>query len=315
MKKRAAKAAAPEPEPQASGPMYTTVYYAVPPDDDPSDALTTEETIELVGAGVIVDSTKVWAEGDDGSMPDWEEFGLVKQKLGFPERDGGTQSGWLEKKGSFRAPWSRVYCILYPGSTPPRIGHYEAVDAAAEAGMLELSTCSAIRPSTAETAGECEFEVVNEQKGTQRLRAPSAEAMEAWLAALTPFATAKPKGKRERMHSRALAKVRPIPFFSFSSLRLASSLRSTCFSPCCCSRLWLCSNFLLTSGVFCAGRSGHGGQPAAQRHGMHRLWLRRAGGSRRGALRGEGHLRHDEVLPGRRDVRTGQVRLPALQRR
>ena len=58
MKKRAAKAAAPEPEPQA-GPMYTTVYYAVPPDDDPSDALTTEETIELVGAGVIVDSTKV----------------------------------------------------------------------------------------------------------------------------------------------------------------------------------------------------------------------------------------------------------------
>ena len=208
MKKRAAKAAAPEPEPQA-GPMYTTVYYAVPPDDDPSDALTTEETIELVGAGVIVDSTKVWAEGDDGSMDDWEEFGLVKQQLGFPERDGGTQSGWLEKKGSFRAPWSRVYCILYPGSTPPRIGHYEAVDAAAEAGMLELSTCSAIRPSTAETAGECEFEVVSEQKGTQRLRAPSAEAMEAWLAALAPFATAKPKGKRERMHSRALAKVRP----------------------------------------------------------------------------------------------------------
>ena len=242
MKKRAAKAAAPEPEPQA-GPMYTTVYYAVPPDDDPSDALTTEETIELVGAGVIVDSTKVWAEGDDGSMDDWEEFGLVKQQLGFPERDGGTQSGWLEKKGSFRAPWSRVYCILYPGSTPPRIGHYEAVDAAAEAGMLELSTCSAIRPSTAETAGECEFEVVSEQKGTQRLRAPSAEAMEAWLAALAPFATAKPKGKRERMHSRALAKVRSIPFSSFSSLR--STYFSTCF--CSCSQLWLCSNSLLTS--------------------------------------------------------------------
>ena len=155
--------------------MYTTVYYAMPPDDAPSDGLTTAELAELVGAGVITDTTSVWAEGDEGGMDDWQEFGVVKTLLGFPTRDGGTMSGWLEKKGSFRQPWSSVYCVLYPGSSPARIGQYTAVDAAEEFCMLSLGTCEAVRASKAETSEEGEFEVLSADTGTIRLRAPSTE--------------------------------------------------------------------------------------------------------------------------------------------
>jgi len=130
---------------------------------------------ELVGAGVITDTTSVWAEGDEGGMDDWQEFGVVKTLLGFPTRDGGTMSGWLEKKGSFRQPWSSVYCVLYPGSSPARIGQYTAVDAAEEFCMLSLGTCEAVRASKAETSEEGEFEVLSADTGTIRLRAPSTE--------------------------------------------------------------------------------------------------------------------------------------------
>ncbi len=187
-------------------PIYTDFYYSMPPEDEPSDALTYEEVVELVGAGVISESTSVWAESDDVSMEDWKEFGACKKEFGFPVRDGGTVCGWLEKKASFRQPWSKVYCVLYPGSTPPRIGEYTTVNAMAEFATIDLGSCSAVRGSTVETADSTEFEVVSTDVGTVRLRAPNDEAKALWLEALAPFTTAQPKGRRERSYSTALSK-------------------------------------------------------------------------------------------------------------
>ena len=187
-------------------PPYDSFYYAMPPDDSPSDALSYEEVVELVGSGVITDSTSVWAEGDEARMDDWEDFGVCKASFGFPVRDGGTFSGWLEKKASFRQPWTKVYCVLYPGSSPARIGQYTAVDAAEEFAMISLGSVTAVRASTAETADGTELEIIGADTGTVRLRAPSDEARAAWLEALEGFATAQPKGKRERSYSSVLAK-------------------------------------------------------------------------------------------------------------
>ena len=181
-------------------PIYTDFYYAMPPEDEPSDALTYEEVVELVGSGVITESTSVWAESDEVSMEDWKEFSACKAEFGFPVRDGGTFCGWLEKKASFRQPWSKVYCVLYPGSTPPRIGEYTAVNSVEEFATIDLGSCSAVRGSTVETADPNEFEVVSTDVGTVRLRAPNDEAKAAWLEALATFATAQPKGKRERSY-------------------------------------------------------------------------------------------------------------------
>lgn len=187
-------------------PIYTDFYYAMPPDDDPSDLLSYEELVELVGAGVVNDGTSVWAESDDASMDDWQHFAVCKADFGFPVRDGGTFSGWLEKKGSFRQPWARVYCVLYPGSTPPRIGQYTDVNEAEEFADFDLGSCTAVRAVEDSADAVNEFQIVSTEAGTVRLRAPNEESRAAWLAALAQYATAKPKGKRERTYSTVLRK-------------------------------------------------------------------------------------------------------------